>query len=87
MIHQPNLQKDIKGCTIQSSLKTASCPITTTGSTPAALRPGNALGALSKLKALGRAGIFIREQTAALTRLTAQRNKGGTHTLLKKEDR
>lgn len=39
--------------TIQSSLKTASCPVSTTDSTPATLWPGNALRALSELEALG----------------------------------
>lgn len=68
--------------TIQSSLKTLSCPVSNTDSTPATLGPGNALGALSELETLGRAGIFIRKQTATLTRLTSQWNKGGAHTLL-----
>ncbi len=81
------MQKDINTCTIQSSLKTESCPVSTTDSTPATLWPRNALRALSELEALGRAGVFIREQTATLTRLTAQWNKGGAHTLEKKEDR
>lgn len=70
--------------TIQSSLKTASCPVSTTDSTPATLWPGYAVRALSELEALGRAGVFIHEQTATLTCLTAQWNKGGAHTLEKK---
>lgn len=67
--------------TIQSSLETAPFSILATVSAPAALWSGNALGALSELGALGRTRIFIWEQTATLTRLTAQWNKGWTHAL------
>lgn len=68
--------------TIKTSLQAASSPVAPASSTPATLRPGNALGALGELGALGRARVTPREQAAALTRLTSQGHERGTHALL-----
>lgn len=67
--------------TIKSSLQAASSPIAPTSSTPATLRPGNALGALGELGALWRARVPPRKQTTTLTRLTSQWHERWAHAL------
>lgn len=58
--------------TIKPALQAVSCPIASPCSTPATLRPSNAMGALGKLGALGRAGVSPREKTTTLTSFTSQ---------------
>lgn len=61
--------------TVKSSLQAASGAIAAPSGTPAALRPGNALGALVELGALRGARVPAREQPTALACLTSERHK------------
>lgn len=67
--------------TIKSSLQAASSPISPPSSTPATLRPGDALGALGELGALGSARVPPREQSTTLTRFTSQGHERWAHAL------
>lgn len=71
--------------TIKSSLQATSSPISPPSSTPATLRPGDALGALVELGALGSARVPPSEQAATLARFTAQGNKRRAHALQKED--
>ena len=67
--------------TIEPSLQAASGSVAPAGGAPATLGPGDALGALGELGALGGARVSPGEQAATLARLAAQWHKGRTHAL------